>query len=111
MAKIETAYPVETVQGRVNKTSELYYCYRLGEKIASHYPLRRDPRKISAKQHANSAAFQAAVLQAHIELADPVRRAHWKNLFDAQPAPARYRVFRNFVIASLIKTPANTPEG
>lgn len=109
MARAAYTDPVDHLSGRKDKSSETYYCIRLGKKIVSHYPLHKDPKKITAHQRDLSSNFARAVEQAKTELSDPVRKAYWQQLFDEQKRTAAkpYQLLRNFVIASITKQ--NTP--
>lgn len=101
MAKVELELPFAGFHGRLDHDSEKYYTHRYGKTIVSNYPLHKDPAKITDRQRACHSAFQAAVRSASSELADPVRRAYWQDLFDHQPEPRKYHILRNFVIAKL----------
>ena len=103
MAKADLEVPFAGIHGRIGHDSEIYYTQRYGRTVVSNYPKHRNPKTISDHQKALNANFQAAVQRAGAELSDPVRRAHWQTLFDQQPAPQRYKVLRNFVIAQLTK--------
>lgn len=105
MARTTYELPFAEINGRIDKNSQFYYCTRMGTKIVSHYPLKKDPKKLSANQKACFSNFAEAVQQTKIELADPERRAYWQHLFDEQKKTAEkpYRILRNFVIASLTK--------
>ncbi len=103
MAKADLEVPFAGIHGRIGHGSEIYYTQRYGRTVVSNYPKHRNPKTISDHQRALNANFQAAVQRAGAELSDPVRRAHWQTLFDQQPAPPKYKVLRNFVIAQLTK--------
>lgn len=103
MAKADLEVPFAGIHGRIGHDSEIYYTQRYGKTVVSNYPKRRDPKTISDRQKTLNANFQAAVQRAGAELSAPVRRAHWQTLFDQQPAPPKYKVLRNFVIAQLTK--------
>ena len=103
MAKAKLGMPFSELSGRLDHESEVYYCTRLGETVVSHYPKRRDPKKITAHQRDLNAGFSLAVRRASEELADPARHAYWQSLFSAQPAPQRYKTLRGFIIAQLSK--------
>ena len=101
MAKADLTFPLAGVHGRLNAESTSYCYQRYGRTVVSSYPKRRDPSTISEHQRTLNTRFQQAVYAAQEELADAVRRAYWQAQFDAQPAPRRYKVLRNFVIAQL----------
>ena len=110
MAEASFSDPIDHISGRRDRSSETYYCIRLGRKIVSHYPKHKNPKKITARQRDLSSNFAIAVRQAQTELANPLRRAYWQQLFDEQKQTAEkpYLILRNFVIASLSKqTPPN----
>ncbi|MGM9811165.1 MAG: hypothetical protein ACI30J_09920 [Paludibacteraceae bacterium] len=105
MAKVSFQDPVANVNGRIDNNSETYFCTRFGQKVVSHYPKHKNPKKISSRQRTLNANFTHAVQQARIELADPDRRAFWLKAFERQmqTADKPYRILRNFVIAELTK--------
>lgn len=103
MAKADLEVPFAGIHGRIGHDSEIYYTQRYGRTVVSNYPKHRNPKTISDHQKALNANFQTAVQRAGAELSDPVRRTHWQTLFDQQPAPPKYKVLRNFVIAQLTK--------
>ena len=105
MARTTYEFPFSELKGRIDRNSRFYYCNRMGTNITSHYPLHKDPKKISARQKAAFSNFAQAVQQAKTELEDPERRAYWQQRFDEQKQTAdkHYRLLRNFVIASLSK--------
>lgn len=105
MARTIYEFPFSEIKGRIDRKSRFYYCNRMGTKITSHYPLHKDPMKISDRQKAAFSVFAQAVQQAKTELADPERRAYWQQRFEEQKhtADKPYRILRNFVIASLSK--------
>ena len=105
MAKINYENPVKDVKGRINRKEETYYCFRNGVKIASHYPLKKNPKKITAHQRELASNFADVIAQTKAELEDPERRAYWQEQFDEQKKTAvePYKILRNFVIASLTK--------
>ena len=105
MAKADLEVPFAGIHGRIGHDSEIYYTQRYGKTVVSNYPKHRNPKTISDHQKALNTNFQTAVKRAAAELADSVRRAYWQNLFDHQPAPPKYKVIRNFIIAQLTKTP------
>ena len=102
MAKADLEFPISGLHGRLANDSETYCAKRLGKTIVSSYPKRQNPAKTTDNQRANRSRFQQSVLAAQAELADPVRHAYWQSRFNNQPAPARYKILRNFVIAQLI---------
>lgn len=102
MAKADLEFPISGLHGRLANDSETYCAKRLGKTVVSNYPKRQNPAKTTDNQRANRSRFQQSVLAAQAELADPVRRAYWQSRFNNQPAPARYKILRNFVIAQLI---------
>ncbi len=113
MAKAIPSVLIEQLSGKINRENEdIYLAHRLGKTIVSHYPRRKDPKKITSAQTAESSAFALAVREAARQLADPQLRQQWQTLFDEQKqhAPAgkkQYRILRNFVIASLKEASQN----
>ena len=106
MAKVNYISPVESVSGRIDKNSDTYLTTRWGQKIQSHYPLHKDPSKITDKQRAQQDSFKQADAEMKRQLADPVLAAQWRERFEYQkshPSPDRkpYKIFRNFVLAQL----------
>ena len=82
MAKAELDTLLNKLQGRITGDSDFYATHRNGKTIISNYPKRRDPKKISATQHANSSAFGLAVKQCKTEMNDPERLAYWQQQYD-----------------------------
>jgi hypothetical protein len=105
MAKASLEIPFMGIRGRLDHSSETYYCTRLGENVVSHYPKHKDPKKITARQKARYAVFQQAVAQADQQLKDPQMAAGWQTKFNKQKQTAKkpYRLLRNYVIATLTK--------
>ena len=106
MAKVNYISPVESVSGRIDKNSDTYLTTRWGQKIQSHYPLHKDPSKITDKQRAQQDSFKKADAEMKRQLADPVLAAQWRERFEYQkshPSPngKTYKIFRNFVLAQL----------
>ena len=81
MAKATLEVPFSSISGRLSGESEMYVTTRFGETVISTYPKHRDPKKITAHQHALNANFAQAVAQAKVELSDPIRRAYWQDRF------------------------------
>ena len=105
MAKVDFEGPVRNLRGRVKHKEDEYYCIRNGVRIISHYPLKKNPKKISQHQRTLSSNFSQAVAQAKDDLANPERRAYWLQLFEEQKRTADkpYKILRNFVIASITR--------
>ena len=104
MAKATLESPFESFSGRLHKESTTYYTTRYGQTIASNYPTRRDPSKITPHQHDLNNRFAQAVQEAQRQLADPELKAQWLERFNNQPPTAKqYKVLRNFVIVQLTK--------
>lgn len=82
MAKAELEIPFSSIRGRISHDSATYVTTRYGQTVISNYPKHRDPKKITPRQRELNTAFAQAVAQTKAELADPVRRAYWQNLFD-----------------------------
>lgn len=103
MAKADLEFPVQGLHGKLHKDSTWYCALRLGKTVVSSYPKHKKPASISKHQHTLNTNFRQAVLATQAELADPVRRVHWQSLFNNQPAPRRYKILRNFVIAQIVR--------
>ena len=103
MAKADLEVPFNSIRGKLDQESEIYYANRLGETVVSHYPKHKDPKKITAHQHDLNNNFRQAVTQATAELQDPQRRAYWQEQFNTQKEPKKYKTLRGFVIAQLTK--------
>ncbi len=114
MAKATLEVPFSSISGRLSGESEMYVTTRFGETVISTYPKHRDPKKITAHQHALNANFAQAVAQAKVELSDPIRRAYWQDRFTryqrnpaasalSAPTAPRYKTLRGFLIAQLTK--------
>ena len=110
MAKTDLEVPFKGFRGKLDHDSEMYFCTRLGETVVSHYPKHKDPKKITDRQKARHAMFRDAVAEADRQLRDPQKAAEWRRRFDEQKRTSEkpYRLFRNFVIAS-ITTSLSTP--
>ncbi|MBR1807926.1 MAG: hypothetical protein IJ776_00860 [Paludibacteraceae bacterium] len=107
MAKADLEVPFNSIRGSLDSESEIYYANRLGATVVSHYPKRKDPKKITAHQHDLNNNFRQAVAQATIELTDPQRRANWQEQFNAQKEPKRYKTLRGYIIAKLTNQISN----
>ena len=83
MAKAKLDILLDDLNGRLKGSSEFYVTNRYGKTVISNYPLHRDPKKISAKQHANSSTFGQLSTQAKLEMSDPARLAYWQERYDA----------------------------
>ena len=105
MAKTDLEVPFKGFRGKLDHDSEMYFCTRLGETVLSHYPKHKDPKKISNLQKARHAVFHDAVVEADRQLKDPQTAAEWQQRFEEQRRTAKkpYRLFRNFVIATITK--------
>ena len=110
MAKADFEAPVSGMRGRLDHDSNVYFTNRFGETVVSHYPKHKDPKKITDRQKARHAMFRDAVAEADRQLRDPQKAAEWRRRFDEQKRTSEkpYRLFRNFVIAS-ITTSLSTP--
>ena len=82
MAKAKLDILLEDLNGRLKGGSEFYVTNRYGRTVISNYPLRRNPKKISAKQQSNSASFGEISRQAKTEMQNPARLAYWQNKYD-----------------------------
>lgn len=101
MAKATLEVPFSSISGRLSGGSEMYATTRFGETVISTYPKHRDPKKITAHQHALNANFAQAVAQAKVELSDPIRRAYWQDRFTQyQCNPTAYTSASAFASAS-----------
>ncbi len=105
MATADYDHPISGMHGRIDRKSTTYHAQRWGKDVTSHYPLKRNKKKITKHQHELNKSFAEVVQQAKIELADPQKRAVWQQRFDEQKTTAEkpYVILRNFVIASLTK--------
>lgn len=83
MAKAKLDILLDDLNGRLTGDSEFYVSNRYGKTVISNYPLHRDPKKISAKQRSNSAAFGELSKQAKLEMSDPARLAFWQDRYAA----------------------------
>ena len=106
MAKAQLDILLDKLQGRLTGDSEFYVTNRYGKTIISNYPMRKDPKKISAHQRANSDAFRQAVKQCRIEMSNPDRLAYWQEHYAAYTQSAgkddkHYSTLRGFIIAQL----------
>ncbi|MGM9837305.1 MAG: hypothetical protein ACI30A_02310 [Paludibacteraceae bacterium] len=125
MAKAELEIPFSSIRGRISHDSATYVTTRYGQTVISNYPKHRDPKKITPRQRELNTAFAQAVAQTKAELADPVRRAYWQDLFDrhkkstankantgptaapshptGRPSQPTYKTLRGFTLAHLTK--------
>ena len=105
MAKIDFEIPISSIHGSLDHDSEIYYAKRLGTTVASHYPKHKDPKKITSHRHDLNNRFAKAVTQASEILQDPGQCAEWQTRFEEQKHTAKkpYKLFRNFIIATLAK--------
>ena len=105
MADVQFSEHIDHMTGRLKKTEDVYYTFRWGRKIASHYPLHKNKRKITNKQKARYSVFQEAVAQTKTILADEQQRAEWQIRFDQQKNKGEksYKILRNFIIATITK--------
>ena len=105
MAIIDLDNPVSGIHGSINQDSEIYYAQRLGTTVVSHYPKHKDPKKITDHQRDLNNRFSKAVTQASEILQNPELRAEWQTRFEEQKHTTKkpYKLFRNFIIATLIK--------
>ena len=83
MAKAELDILLNKLRGRITGDSDFYATHRNGKTIISNYPKHRDPKKISATQHANSGTFGQAVKQCKAEMNEPARLAYWQEQYAA----------------------------
>ncbi|MBR1808017.1 MAG: hypothetical protein IJ776_01330 [Paludibacteraceae bacterium] len=113
MAKAVPSHLIQQLSGKIDrKREDIYLAQRLGKTVVSHYPRRKNPKKITQAQTAAFSSFADAVREAKRQLADPQLRLQWQALFDEQKnhpqaGQKQYRVLRNFVIASIQKAPEN----
>lgn len=114
MAKATLEIPFSSISGKLSGDSETYVSTRYGQTVISSYPKHRDPKKITPRQRELNTAFAQAVARTKAELADPVRRAYWQNLFDQHkkstanktnigPSHPTYKTLRGFTLAQLTK--------
>ena len=105
MAKAELEVPFAAINGRLDRADEIYFCTRFGRTVVSHYPKRKNKKKITPHQRDLSSNFAWTVQQAKTELSDPERKAYWQQRFEAQKMTAKkpYIILRNFVIAEITR--------
>ena len=135
MAKAKLDILLEDLNGRLKGGSEFYVTNRYGRTVISNYPLRRNPKKISAKQQSNSASFGELSKQVKQEMSDPARLAYWQDRYAAYTKAADkslahanelffnidpiatpsskqkfYLTLRGFILASLSSQPKSATE-
>ena len=108
MSKVTYGPMIEKMQGRMSKRDGSYMCFRFGVAVQSHYPLHKDPAKITDAQRANSNRFGELSALAKIEREDAVRGPLWRAAFEKQlqkpfKGLKQYRKYDSFVAAMLSK--------
>ena len=108
MSKVTYGPLIEKVQGRMSKRDGSYMCFRFGVAVLSHYPLHKDPAKITDAQRENSSRFGEFSALAKSEREDSVRGPLWRAAFERQlrkPIKGfkQYRKYDSFVAAMLSK--------
>ena len=108
MAKAELDILLNKLSGRLTGDSKFYTTHRYGQTVISNYPLHKDPKSITPRQHELNNSFGELSKQATSELADPARHAYWQSLYDSykanfKPSDKYYKTLRGFIIAQLNK--------
>jgi len=118
MAHVQFVKPIEEFSGKINTPKEhdgainvfrrkCFGVTKRGKKIMGPregFVMHRHEGKWSVGAEANRAKFADLLKQAHSELRDPVRKAHWQALFEEQwehPNGKRYKILSAFVVAKL----------
>ena len=83
MAKAELDILLNKLRGRLTGDSKFYTTHRNGTTIISNYPLHKDPKTISARQHELNTLFTQAVKQCKVEMNDAERLAYWTDRYEA----------------------------
>ena len=107
MAKAELDILLNKLSGRLTGDSKFYTTHRYGQTVISNYPLHKDPKSITPRQHELNNSFGELSKQATSELADPARHDYWQSLYEAhlrdKKAQKYYKTLRGFVIAQVSK--------
>ena len=82
MANADPNALLSKLSGRLTGDSKFYTSRRYGKTVVSNYPLRRDPKKVTAQQQAQSDAFGRAVKLCKEEMNNPERLAYWREQYD-----------------------------
>ena len=82
MAQAELDILLNKLSGRLTGDSKFYTTHRHGKTVVSNYPLHRDPKKVTARQQAQSDAFGKAVKLCKAEMNNPERLAFWQKQYN-----------------------------
>ena len=96
MAKIETISVIEGIRGKLDGTENLVFSKRYGQTYAWEMtPSRKEP---SAAQLTVRERFSTAAVQAANDMADPDKKAEWKEV--ASASDGKYKTPRGAAFAS-----------
>ena len=82
MARAELDVLLDKMSGRFTGKSKFYTTHRYGRTVISNYPLRRNPKSITAHQHELNTSFGEISKQAKAELQNAERLAYWQNMYE-----------------------------
>ena len=81
MAQAELDILLNKLSGRLTGDSKFYTTHRHGKTVVSNYPLHRDPKKVTARQQAQSDAFGKAVKLCKAEKNNPEHFTFWQEQY------------------------------
>ena len=96
MAKIETISVVDAIKGKLDKNEKLVFSKRFGQTYA--WEMTPSTKEPSAAQLAVRERFATAATQASADMADPDKKAEWKEV--AIASDGKYKTPRGAAFAS-----------
>lgn len=114
MSKVKLASHLNSISGSVASSDNFYFRRSLSGKIVTCQKPQRKSKKINPHRKELMKNFGHYAALVNDALADPARAAEFRELFEAQKVnklpflDKQYVQFRGFVLAVLMKTPAET---
>ena len=96
MAKIETISVIEGIRGKLDRSENLVFSKRFGETYA--WEMTPSTKAPTAAQLAVQERFATATAQAAADMADPEKKAEWKEV--ARNSNGKYKTPRGAAFAS-----------
>ena len=96
MAKIETISVIEGIRGKLDGSENLVFSKRYGATYA--WEMTPSRKELSAAQLAVRERFATAATQASADMADPDKKAEWKEV--AMASDGKYKTPRGAAFAS-----------
>lgn len=96
MAKIETISLIEGIRGKLDRSENLVFSKRFGETYA--WEMTPSTKAPTAAQLAAQERFATAAVQAATDMADPEKKAEWKEV--AIASDGKYKTARGAAFAS-----------